>query len=72
MVDQAVKDRVLGQVKAGQAVNLCSSLLKIPSFKTEETKVARFLANFFRRRGYEVDLQEVEPVLNQVPPSAPV
>ncbi|MEE9247136.1 MAG: M20/M25/M40 family metallo-hydrolase [Dehalococcoidia bacterium] len=61
MVDQAVKDRVLGQVKVGQAVNLCSSLLKIPSFKTEETKVARFLANFFRRRGYEVDLQEVEP-----------
>ncbi|MFQ5873008.1 MAG: M20 family metallopeptidase [Dehalococcoidia bacterium] len=60
-MDQPVKDRVLRQITAEQAVNLCSSLIKIPSFKTEESKVARFLAGFFRRRGYQVELQEVEP-----------
>ncbi|MFQ5933972.1 MAG: M20 family metallopeptidase, partial [Dehalococcoidia bacterium] len=60
-MDQVSKDRVLRQIKEEQAVNLCSSLLRIPSFKTEESKVARFLAGYFSRRGYEVDLQEVEP-----------
>ncbi len=60
-MDQALKDRVLRQIKTEQVVTLCSNLLRIPSFKTEETRVARYLANFFRRRGYEVDFQEVEP-----------
>ncbi len=61
MVDQAVEERVLRQIKTEQTVKLASDLISIPSFKTEEQKVARFLANFFRRRGYEVELQEVEP-----------
>ena len=60
-MDQKIKDRVLRQIKVEPAVNFCKSILKIPSFKTEETKVARYLAAYFRRRGYEVDLQEVEP-----------
>ena len=50
-MDQALKDRVLKQIKEEQAVDLCKNLVRIPSFKTEEAKVARYLANFFRRRG---------------------
>ncbi len=60
-MDTAVKDKVLGKIKDAEVVDLCSRILRIPSFKTEEQKVARFLAGFFRRRGYDVDLQEVEP-----------
>ena len=52
---------VLALVDAGELVDLASALIRIPSFKTEETAVARFLADFFRPRGYEVDLQEIEP-----------
>ncbi|HXA96990.1 MAG TPA: M20/M25/M40 family metallo-hydrolase [Candidatus Dormibacteraeota bacterium] len=52
---------VVDQVDAGELVDLASALIRIPSFKTEETPVARFLDGFFRDRGYEVDLQEIEP-----------
>ena len=52
---------VLKHVDAGELVDLASDLIRIPSFKTEETAVARFLEAFFRRRGYDVDLQEIEP-----------
>jgi len=52
---------VLAQVDAGELVDLASALIRIPSFKTEETPVARFLDEFFRARGYRVDLQEIEP-----------
>ena len=44
MVDQAVEERVLRQIKTEQTVKLASDLISIPSFKTEEQKVARFLA----------------------------
>ncbi len=60
-MDQTVKDKLVGQIEADQVVDLCSSLLKIPSFKTEETDVGKFLADFFESRDYIVDLQEVEP-----------
>ncbi len=52
---------VLGHVDPRELVDLASALIRIPSFKTEETPVARFLADFFRQRGYDVDLQEIEP-----------
>ena len=60
-MDTAFKQKVLSKIKDREVVELCSNLLRIPSFKTEEQKVARYLAGYFRRRGYEVDLQEVEP-----------
>ena len=52
---------VLGFVDPRELVDLASALIRIPSFKTEETPVARFLDAFFRPRGYHVDLQEIEP-----------
>ncbi len=54
-------DRVLGQVDRAAIVDLASDLVRIPSFKPDETPVARYLADFFGSRGYRVDLQEVEP-----------
>ena len=53
--------RVLAQVEARELVDLASALIRIPSFKPDETPVARFLDAFFRERGYRVDLQEIEP-----------
>jgi hypothetical protein len=40
-------------------VELAGALIRIPSFQTEETPV-QVLADFFRPRGYQVDLQEPE------------
>ena len=56
-----MRERVLARVDRRELVDLASALIRIPSFKTEETEVARFLADFFRPRGYDVDLQEIEP-----------
>ncbi|MFQ5933791.1 MAG: M20 family metallopeptidase [Dehalococcoidia bacterium] len=56
-----ITDKIIRQIKESFLVDFVQRLIGIPSFKTEETRVARFLAGFFRRRGYEVDLQEVEP-----------
>ncbi len=52
---------VLGHVDPRELVDLASALIRIPSFKTEETPVALFLEEYFRPRGYDVDLQEIEP-----------
>ena len=54
-------DRILERVDEKAIVALASELIKIPSFKPDETPVAHYLADFFNERGYEVDLQEVEP-----------
>src|SRR6266481_1201934 len=52
---------VLAHVDARGLIELASDLIRIPSFKTEETQVALFLEKFFRSRDYAVDLQEIEP-----------
>src|SRR2546425_13245705 len=51
---------VLALVDPRELVDLAGALIRIPSFKTEETQVALFLDEFFRGRGYDVDLQEIE------------
>src|SRR3989449_6297502 len=51
---------VLGHVDRQELIDLAGALIRIPSFKTEETPVALFLEAFFRRGGYAVDLQEIE------------
>ena len=50
----------LAHVDRRQLIDLASALIRIPSFKPDETAVARFLAEFFGERGYTVDLQEIE------------
>src|SRR5882762_11392080 len=52
---------VLRHVDQRELVELAGALIRIPSFKPEETHVALFLEKLFRERGYEVDLQEIEP-----------
>jgi acetylornithine deacetylase len=52
---------VLARIDSRELVELASDLVRIPSFKTEERAVARFLADFFRKRDYTVDVQEIEP-----------
>src|SRR5215831_13330244 len=52
---------VLDRVDRQELIDLASALIRIPSFKTEETAVARWLDGFFRGSGYAVDLQEIEP-----------
>ena len=60
-MDEATAARILEQIDEKETVDFCSDLLRIPSFKTEETPVATYLATFFGDRGYDVQLQEVEP-----------
>jgi acetylornithine deacetylase len=60
-VDTTVVQRVLAQVHEPEIIELAGDLIRIPSFSPNETPVARFLATYFETRGYEVDLQEVEP-----------
>jgi len=57
MSDRVAQQRVLAEIDPVALVDLASALIRIPSFKTEETPVARFLAQFFRERDYRVELQ---------------
>ena len=59
-MDQSDMERTRRHVDAQGLVDLARELIRIPSFSPDETPVARFLA-IFRQRGYDVDLQEVEP-----------
>ena len=61
MSDCVAQQRVLAEIDPVALVDLASALIRIPSFKTEETPVARLLAQFFRERDYRVELQEIEP-----------
>lgn len=60
-MDNAQRDRVMAQVDRAAMLDLAKRLISIPSFKPNETPVANFLDRYFRERGYEVELQEVEP-----------
>ncbi len=59
-------ERVIAEITPERIVALASDLIRIPSFKTEETPLARWLAAYFTERGYAVELQEVEPGRLQV------
>ena len=53
--------KILDAIDRDAMLVLAQELIKIPSPKTEETAVARYIADILRPHGYEVDLQEVEP-----------
>jgi acetylornithine deacetylase len=58
--------RIVDAITPEVVVDLASDLIRIPSFKTEETPLARWLESYFTERGYEVEMQEVEPGRFQV------
>ena len=60
-MDDMQKDQILAHVDRAAMLDLAKRLISIPSFKPNETPVAHFLDGYFRERGYEVELQEVEP-----------
>ena len=53
--------KLLDAVDDDAMVDLEVKLVSIPSFKTEETAIARFLDGYFQERGYRTEMQEVEP-----------
>ena len=52
---------LLNSVDTAAMLDLAQDMVRIPSFKTEESDLARFLAEFLGSRGYDVELQEVDP-----------
>ncbi|HZS33311.1 MAG TPA: M20/M25/M40 family metallo-hydrolase [Methylomirabilota bacterium] len=56
-----LKDRILEAIDPGEVIDLAKELVRIPSYTTEETPVARYLDDVFRREGLESRLQEVDP-----------
>src|SRR5919205_3521137 len=61
MADQGADHELLTHIDREELVDLGKSLIRIPSFIGEETPAARWVANYLAARGYEVELQEVEP-----------
>lgn len=59
-------ENILKTITREAVVDLASDLIRIPSFKTEETPLARWLEDYFSQRGYAVEMQEVEPGRFQV------
>lgn len=60
-MDTTVAQRVLAQVNEREIIELAGDLIRIPSFCPDETPAARFVAAYLEKRGYKIDLQEVEP-----------
>ena len=52
---------LVNAVDTSTMLDLAQDMVRIPSFKTEETDLAHFLAEFLEPRGYVVELQEVDP-----------
>ena len=55
------QQRVLEAYDRNEMLDLARDLARIPSFTTEETPVAQYLARYLGQRGLAVELQEVEP-----------
>ena len=54
-------ETLLNSVDTSTMLDLAQDMVRIPSFKTEESDLAHFLAEFLEPRGYQVELQEVDP-----------
>ncbi|MGH8060294.1 MAG: hypothetical protein ACREOH_24160 [Candidatus Entotheonellia bacterium] len=61
MADRGAERQVLQHIHQEALIELGKSLVRIPSFIGEETPIARWVASYLAARGYEVELQEVEP-----------
>src|SRR5262252_749992 len=56
-----VQTKVLDRIDEKEIVRLASELIRIPSFTTEETPCAEWLANYLRDQGLSPELQGIEP-----------
>jgi len=56
-----LRGEVLSRIDDEETVALAKDLIRIPSFTTEETPCAEWLAAYLRGQGLEVTLQEIEP-----------
>ena len=56
-----VQKQVLARIDDEEIVRLASDLIRIPSFTTEETPCAEWIANYLRDQGVAAELQEIEP-----------
>jgi acetylornithine deacetylase len=52
---------VLARIDDDEVVRLACELIKIPSFTTEETRLAEWLASYLGEQGLAVTVQEIEP-----------
>ncbi|MBD1586010.1 M20 family metallopeptidase [Pseudomonas typographi] len=57
---------ILARVTRDELIDIVSELVAIPSFKGEETPLALHVAAWCKARGYDVELDEVEPGRMQV------
>ena len=60
-VPAALRQRVLARIDDDEVVRLAQDLVRIPSFTTEETACAEWLAGYLSDQGLDVTLQEIEP-----------
>ncbi|MGE5857372.1 MAG: M20 family metallopeptidase, partial [Solirubrobacterales bacterium] len=60
-VPPELQSRVLARIDDAEIVRLASDLIRIPSFTTEETPCAEWLADYLGGQGLAVTLQEIEP-----------
>jgi acetylornithine deacetylase len=56
-----IQKRVLDRIDDEEIVRLASDLIRIPSFTTEETPCAEWIANYLGDQGLSPELQEIEP-----------
>jgi acetylornithine deacetylase len=49
------------EIDRAELIDLATRITRIPSFTTEEADCARFLHEYFRERGFDSELQEVDP-----------
>jgi acetylornithine deacetylase len=56
-----LRDAVLSRIDDEETVALAKDLVRIPSFTTQETPCAEWLAVYLRGQGLEVTVQEIEP-----------
>jgi acetylornithine deacetylase len=60
-VPPELRSRVLDRIDDDEVVRLASDLIRIPSFTTEETPCAEWLAGYLGEQGLAVTRQEIEP-----------
>ena len=60
-VPPELQSRVLERIDDAEVVRLACDLIRIPSFTTEETPCAEWLAGYLGGQGLAVTLQEIEP-----------